>query len=127
MTGTVDDIRPFVARAALYVAPLRVGGGTRLKLFEALTMGKAIVATRMAAEGLPMIPDLHYVAADAPAEFAAEMVGLLGDPRRRQALGAAGRQLVEERFSWPRVTDVVEGHLARVVRESAPRGTWRVA
>ncbi|MFI5007079.1 MAG: glycosyltransferase [Solirubrobacterales bacterium] len=121
LTGTVDDIRPFVARGALYVAPLRVGGGTRLKLFEALAMGKAIVATRVAAEGLPIVPGEHYVAADRPADFAAAVVALLADRRRRDALGAAGRRLVEERFSWPCVTDVVEGHLARVVRESALR------
>ena len=119
VTGTVDDIRPLVARAALYVAPLRVGGGTRLKLFEALAMGKAVVATRVAAEGLPMVPGLHYIAADSPADFAAGVVGLLADPRRREALGAAGRRLVEERHSWPSVTDVVERHLAQVVRESA--------
>jgi glycosyltransferase involved in cell wall biosynthesis len=119
VTGTVDDIRPFVARAALYVAPLRVGGGTRLKLFEALAMGKAVVATRVAAEGLPMVPGLHYIAADSPADFAAGVLELLADPSRREALGAAGRRLVEERYSWPRVTDVVERHLAQVVRESA--------
>lgn len=130
LTGTVDDIRPFVARGALYVAPLRVGGGTRLKLFEALAMGKAVVATRLAAEGLPIVPGEHYVAADRPADFAAAVIGLLADRRRRDALGAAGRRLVEERFSWSRVTDVVEGHLTRVVRASArhtPGAIVRVA
>jgi glycosyltransferase involved in cell wall biosynthesis len=126
VTGTVDDIRPFVASAALYVAPLRVGGGTRLKLFEALAMGKAVVATRLAAEGLPTVPGQHYMAADNPTDFAAAVVGLLADPSRRAELGAAGRSLVEGRYSWPRVTDVVERHLAQVVRESAlpVRGWW---
>jgi glycosyltransferase involved in cell wall biosynthesis len=119
VTGTVDDIRPFVAPAALYVAPLRVGGGTRLKLFEALAMGKAVVATRLAAEGLPTVPGQHYIAADNPTDFAAAVVGLLADPSRRAELGAAGRSLVEGRYSWPRVTDVVERHLAQVLRESA--------
>jgi polysaccharide biosynthesis protein PslH len=127
LTGTVDDIRPFVARAALYVAPLRVGGGTRLKLFEALAMGKAVVATRLAAEGLPLVPGQHYIAADRPTDFAAAVVGLLAAPRRRAALGAAGRRLVEERFSWASVTDVVERHLAQAARESAHpklRAVW---
>ncbi len=130
VTGTVDDIRPFVARAALYVAPLRVGGGTRLKLFEALAMGKAVVATRLAAEGLPTVPGQHYLAADNPTDFAAAVVELLADPGRRAELGAAGRSLVEERYSWPRVTDVVARHLAQVVRESAlpsPRMVVKVA
>lgn len=119
VTGTVDDVRPFVGRASVYVAPLRVGGGTRLKLFEALAMGKAVVATRLAAEGLPIVPGEHYVAADDPADFAAAVVGLLADPGRRAALGSAGRRLVEERFSWPSVTGVFERHLAQLVYECA--------
>jgi glycosyltransferase involved in cell wall biosynthesis len=119
VTGTVDDVRPFVEQAALYVAPLRVGGGTRLKLFEALAMGKAVVATPLAAEGLPIVPGLHYVAAEGPAALAEAVVDLLAAPERAAALGAAGRQLVEQRFSWPRVADEVERLLAQVVPETA--------
>jgi glycosyltransferase involved in cell wall biosynthesis len=103
VTGTVDDVRPHMAEAAVYVVPLRVGGGTRLKIFEALAMGKAVVSTGVGAEGLPLVPGRHALIADSPAEFADAVVGLLRDPDRRQALGQAGRRLVEERFSWRQV------------------------
>lgn len=100
VTGTVDDIRPYVAKAAVYVVPLRVGGGTRLKIFEALAMGKAVVSTTIGAEGLPLQDGKQFVRADDPADFAGAIVALLGDPERRRNLGEAGRALVEERHSW---------------------------
>jgi sugar transferase (PEP-CTERM/EpsH1 system associated) len=103
VTGVVDDVRPYVAEAAVYVVPLRVGGGTRLKIFEALAMGKAVVATPVGAEGLPLVPDEHYLLANGPTEFTRAVVSLLRDPSRRRALGKAGRRLVEDRFSWRRV------------------------
>jgi glycosyltransferase involved in cell wall biosynthesis len=126
VTGTVLDVRPLVEQGAVYVAPLRVGGGTRLKLFEALAMGKAVVATRLAAEGLPLVPGRHYIAADEPAEFAQAVLGLLADPRRAAELGAEGRRFVEQSFSWPRVTDEVERSLIQVVRESQPAMPYEV-
>jgi len=103
VTGTVADVRPHIAEAAVYVVPLRVGGGTRLKIFEALAMGKAVVATTVGAEGLPIVPGEHYVRADEPGEFARAVVELLGRPERRRALGSAGRSLVETRYSWAQI------------------------
>ena len=103
LTGTVEDIRPFVAEAAVVVVPLRVGGGTRLKIFEALAMGKAVVSTTIGAEGLPLTDGAHFVRADEPAAFASAVAALLRDPARRRVLGAAGRRLVEERYSWAQV------------------------
>lgn len=103
VTGTVDDVRDFVADAAVYVVPLRIGGGTRLKIFEALAMGKAVVSTAVGAEGLPLEDGAHFLRADAPRAFADAVLALLEDPRRRAALGAAGRRLVEERYSWQQV------------------------
>lgn len=100
VTGTVDDIRPYVARAAVYVVPLRVGGGTRLKILEALAMGKAVVSTTIGAEGLPLRDGEHFVCADDPADFAGAVVALLGDPERRRNVGDAGRALVENHHSW---------------------------
>jgi glycosyltransferase involved in cell wall biosynthesis len=103
VTGTVDDVRPYVDEAAVYVVPLRIGGGTRLKIFEALAMGKPVVSTTIGAEGLPMVDGEHFIAADSPAEMARAVVSLLRDPARREALGSAGRELVEQRHSWQRV------------------------
>jgi glycosyltransferase involved in cell wall biosynthesis len=119
VTGTVADVRPHVAGAAVYVVPLRIGGGTRLKIFEALAMGKAVVSTRVGAEGLPIVPGEHFLQADSPADFAQAVVTLLKDPDRRHALGRAGRRLVEERYSWTQVTRQFEGHCEEVVARHA--------
>lgn len=103
VTGTVADVRPYLAEGEVYVVPLRVGGGTRLKIFEALAMGKAVVSTRVGAEGLPLVSGEHFLAADDPQAFARAVIRLLDDPGQRRALGMAGRRLVEERFSWLKV------------------------
>lgn len=108
VTGTVDDVRPHVAGAAVYVVPLRVGGGTRMKIFEGLAMGKAVVSTTVGAEGLPLMSGTHFVRADEPSEFARAVVALLNDPERRRALGDAGRRLVAGHYSWARVAEEFE-------------------
>jgi glycosyltransferase involved in cell wall biosynthesis len=120
VTGTVDDVRPYVGEAAVFVVPLRVGGGTRLKIFEALAMGKAVVSTAVGAEGLPLIPGQHFVAADEAADFAAATVSLLKDLPRRKSLGIAGRRLVEQRYSWPQVAREFESRCEEVVARHAP-------
>jgi glycosyltransferase involved in cell wall biosynthesis len=105
-------VRPDVAKGAVYVVPLRIGGGTRLKIYEALAMGKPVISTTIGAEGLPLVPGQHFVCADAPADFARAVVDLISDARRREALGAAGRRLMEERYSWPRVAREFEARCA---------------
>src|SRR5262249_61814155 len=77
VTGTVPDVRPYLERAALVVVPLRVGGGTRLKIFEAMAMEKAIVSTHIGAEGLPVRGGEELLLADDPPSFAAAVVRLL--------------------------------------------------
>lgn len=116
VTGGVDDVRPYVAGAAVYVVPLRVGGGTRLKILEALAMGKAVVSTTVGAEGLPLTPGEHFLAADDPADFARAVVSLLQNPRQRRAMGAAGRRLMEERHSWAQVASQFEARCTEVAR-----------
>jgi glycosyltransferase involved in cell wall biosynthesis len=115
----VDDVRPYIERASAYIVPLRIGGGTRLKIFEALAMGKAVVSTRVGAEGLPISSDRHFLQADSPAAFAQAVIGLLKDADRRRALGMAGRRLVEERYSWSQVTREFEGHCQELVSRHA--------
>jgi polysaccharide biosynthesis protein PslH len=113
VTGTVDDVRPYMAEAMVYVVPLRIGGGTRLKIFEALAMGKAVVATTIGAEGLPLVDGEHFVATDSSAKFADAVVSLLRDSARRAALGTAGRRLVEQNYSWEHVA----GDFERLCKE----------
>ncbi|MGC8839804.1 MAG: glycosyltransferase, partial [Anaerolineae bacterium] len=87
LTGSVEDTRPYIAGAAVYVAPLRIGGGTRLKLLEAMAMARAVVATRLGAEGYEVRDGRELLLADDAETFAAAVVSLLRDPARREALG----------------------------------------
>jgi len=129
VTGTVDDVRPSVGEGSVYVVPLRAGGGTRIKIFEALAMAKPVVSTTVGAEGLALESGRHFVAADEPNEFAAAVVSLLRDPQRRQAIGQAGRRLVEAHYSWQTVAKAFEERCEEVVtlhanrRELADGGT----
>ncbi|MER3514494.1 MAG: glycosyl transferase family 1, partial [Chloroflexota bacterium] len=91
ITGRVEDVRPYIAGAQVYVAPLRMGSGTRLKLLEAMAMGAAIVSTRLGAEGLPVESGRHLLLADTSADFAQAVTALLDAPAQRQALGRAAR------------------------------------
>jgi len=99
VTGWVADTRPYLRDAALYVVPLRMGSGTRLKVLEAMAMGKAIVSTRRGIEGLELT-EREVVVADTREEFARAIVSLWRDPARRRALGQNARTLAEARYDW---------------------------
>lgn len=107
-TGWVEDVRPHIQAAHVAVIPLRVGSGTRIKVFEAMAMGCPVVSTTLGVEGLPVVDGEHYVAADTPAAFADEVVRLLGDPSRRRRLATAARALVEREFGAARVAAVFQ-------------------
>jgi glycosyltransferase involved in cell wall biosynthesis len=115
VTGRVDDVRPHVAEGELYIVPLRVGGGTRLKIFEALAAGKPVLSTTIGAEGLDVENGRHLVLADGAEAFARETIALLNDAPRRQALGAEGRRIVEEKYSWAQVTKTFERYLEQAL------------
>lgn len=100
VTGRVPDVRPFLERGSLFIVPMRVGGGTRLKIFEAMAMGIPVVSTSIGAEGLPLDDGETIVLRDEPADFAAAVIELLGDDASRVALGAAAMDLVRSRFGW---------------------------
>jgi glycosyltransferase involved in cell wall biosynthesis len=100
VTGSVPDVRPYLASAQAVVVPLRIGGGTRLKIVEALAMAKPVVTTTLGAEGLAVEPGRHLLIADDPDAFASDVIALLRDPARRASLAHAGRALVEERYDW---------------------------
>jgi polysaccharide biosynthesis protein PslH len=100
VTGTVDDVRPYMARAAVSIVPLRVGGGTRLKIFEAMAMGIPVVSSPIGAEGLPVEDGDNIFIADGADRFAQCVITLLQDPTRARAMGRAGQRMVTENFSW---------------------------
>jgi glycosyltransferase involved in cell wall biosynthesis len=116
ITGTVDDVRPFIDEGSVYVVPLRIGGGTRLKIFEAMSMGKAVVSTGIGAEGLPLVDGNHYLRADDPGELSRAVVSLLRDPARRKAVGDAGRDLVRANYSWHNAAETFERHCLDALR-----------
>lgn len=122
-TGFVDDVRPLIDRASIYVCPILDGGGTRLKVLDALAMEKALVATRLAVEGLGLTEGDHYLAAETADEFAAAIRGLAADPARRERLGRSGRVLVEERFAWTRIGDELEAAYRDATRYGAREGS----
>ena len=100
VTGTVEDPRPWVAGATVYVVPLRVGGGTRLKLLQAMAMGCAIVSTPVGAEGVDVQHGRHLLLARTAPDFARAVLALMSDPHRRRWLGTAARHLAVERYAW---------------------------
>lgn len=106
VTGTVPDVRPYLARGAALVVPLRIGGGTRLKIYEAMAMETPVISTTVGAEGLPLEPGAHLLLADTPEALAAACVRALREGAAVQAMGHAGARFVRERFGWDRVSGV---------------------
>ena len=100
ITGYVPEARPYIAGADVYVVPLLVGGGTRLKVLEAMAMGRALVSTRLGVEGLGVRDGQELLLADEPEAFAGQVVALLGDEARRRALGQRARAFVERGYGW---------------------------
>ena len=100
VTGRVPDVRPYLERATLFVAPLQLGGGIRIKVLEALAAGKAVVASRLAAEGLDVLDGRDIALADTDEEFADRIVQLLGDADRRASLGRRARAWACANLGW---------------------------
>ena len=121
VTGRVDDVRPHIAAGAVYVVPLRIGGGTRLKIFEAMSMAKAVVSTTVGAEGLPVTSGRDIVIADEPARFAQAVVHMIRDVDARRQIEAEARRIVVERYDWSAVAQDFEEALAGVVADGAGR------
>jgi glycosyltransferase involved in cell wall biosynthesis len=100
ITGYVEDVRPYLERANVVVAPLRIGGGTRLKILEAMAMARPVVSTSLGAEGLAATHGQEILIADSPEQFAAQVGRVLDDVDLTARLGLAARRLVEERYDW---------------------------
>lgn len=110
VTGYVEDLEALLRRSGVVVVPLRDGGGTRIKILQAMALSKAVVSTTVGCEGLDVVDGEHLLVADQPGEFARQCIALMEDPSRRRRLGENARRLVEEKHRWellPRVIDRV--------------------
>jgi glycosyltransferase involved in cell wall biosynthesis len=119
LTGHLPDVRPPVAESAVCVVPLRVGGGTRVKILQAMALGTPVVSTSKGAEGLAVTPGRDILIGDTPEQFAAHVVRLLSDPAAREGMAAEARALVRDHYTWTqsgaRLNDVVQ----------LARSTWK--
>ena len=107
--------------ATVAIVPLRMGGGTRLKILEAMAMGKAIVSTAIGAEGIDVENGKSILLADSPADFAAAVLRVLDDPALARSMGETGRALVCDRYSWDAVTQRLERFFAEVLEGKRTR------
>lgn len=119
VTGTVDDVRPFVAESLLYVVPLRVGGGSRLKILEALSMEMPVLSTTVGAEGLDLVDGQDVILRDDPSSFAETAADMLQQPEHWSRLGKGGRRLILERYTWDSIATVMDHVWRRAVAHHA--------
>lgn len=104
VTGRVDDVRPYIEEATAFIVPIRIGGGTRLKIYEAMAMEKPVISTTVGAEGLPLRDGVELLLADDPKAFADAVVKVLNDSQLANRLGKSSAELVRENFGWQRVS-----------------------
>lgn len=114
VTGTVDDVRPFVAESEVMIVPLRVGGGTRIKIFEAMANAIPVVSTAIGAEGLPVKHGEHILLADSPDDFSRCIAQLFRSAEERERIGQNGLSLVSECFGWEAVNELFENYCRQI-------------
>ena len=114
VTGSVPDIKPYLAAATMAIAPMRIGSGTRLKILEAFAMRKAVVSTSLGCEGLDVIPGKHLIVADQPEAFARQVLNLLKDSQARAALAKAGHDFAQA-YDWELCGDALLSALRNII------------
>jgi glycosyltransferase involved in cell wall biosynthesis len=123
-TGYLQDVRPAIASAWVQVVPLRVGGGTRLKILESLAIGTPVVSTSKGAEGLDLIPGQDILIADTPNEFANALINLFYQPELRHRLSLNGRKAIERKYDWDRIGEHLRSFIEQVVKSHNIRGKY---
>jgi len=120
ITGTVDDVRPYVRRSAVMIAPLKIARGTQNKILEAMAMGVPVVCSKLAAGGIDAVPGEHFLSAEQPPEYVDAIMYLLKDPEEREKFAKAGRDRVLRHHNWPssmsRLDNIVERCLEKFKR-----------
>ena len=113
--GFVDDVRDYMARALVMVVPLRIGGGMRLKILNALAMAKAVVSTPIGCEGIAVEDGVNISVAEEGAEFATRVSELLSDAALREKMGDSGLAFVRESHTWPKLIADLESEYTRLI------------
>ncbi|MEO8464104.1 MAG: glycosyltransferase [Gammaproteobacteria bacterium] len=120
VTGAVEDIRPYVAGALTFVVPLRSGGGTRLKILQAMAIGCPVISTAIGAEGLAVTDGEDILLAETPEDFVTQVLALERSPQLARRIGAAGRALVAKQYDWSACLAGIQSLYDRVLRTSTP-------
>jgi polysaccharide biosynthesis protein PslH len=126
-TGCLPEVDSVIAESAACVVPLRIGGGTRLKVLQAMAVSTPVVSTSKGIEGLEVQPERHALMADTPEAFAAQVLRLCSDPLLGQRLTREGQRLVQERYAWPEIGDALERVIEGAVEEHRRRHRQRYA
>ncbi|MES2946974.1 MAG: TIGR03087 family PEP-CTERM/XrtA system glycosyltransferase [Pseudomonadota bacterium] len=127
LTGSVPDVRPYVRKSALMVAPLKIARGTQNKILEAMAMGVPVVTSGIAAGGVDALPDMHLLVADTPQELVRSILRLVDNPQARQQLAVAGRQRMLSRHAWPQSMARLDRIIDRSIRNFSTHGMGVVA
>lgn len=117
VTGRVPDVRPYYENAHVVIVPLFAGGGTRLKILEALSLGRPVVSTTIGAEGLNLVPGKHLLIGDDVQEFRSAIETLINDDLLRQNLIIQGRECVVDKYDWEAIAEKLDELYLRLVRE----------
>ena len=120
VTGRVDDVRPFLKKGRVFICPVRLGGGFRGKILEAMAMGRPVVSTSLGAEGIPAKQRENIILADTPEEFAQGILDLMTDDSLFERIRTQARKLVEDKYAWEKGVKVMERVLEKMMRDSPP-------
>lgn len=117
VTGYVKDVKKYFTKGQIFIVPLKTGGGMRIKILQALAMGKAIVSTSIGCEGIDVIDGKNIYIADKPEDFAQKVIFLLNNEKERKRLGDEGIKLVNEKYSWDKIIDDIEMEYQTIINE----------
>ena len=118
VTGRVDDVRPYLKKGRVFVCPVRLGGGFRGKILEAMAVGTPVVSSSLGAEGVPAVQRENIIVADNPEEFTKGILDLMNDEKLFERIRKQARKLVEEKFAWQKGVEVMEGVLEKMMKKS---------
>jgi glycosyltransferase involved in cell wall biosynthesis len=118
VTGRVDDVRPYLKKGRAFICPVRLGGGFRGKILEAMAIGTPVVSTSLGAEGVPAAQRENIIVADSPEEFTEGILDLMTDDRLFERIRKNARKLVEEKFAWQKGVEIMEGVLEKMMEKN---------